>query len=269
MSAIVSPALSCASTVDAPRCGVTTTSSSSNSGESVHGSVANTSIAAPATCLARIASASAASSMIPPRATLMIRRLGFAFASRSAPIRPTVSGVLARCSVRKSASATSSSRPTRRTDRRRAASADTNGSYATSFIPNESARCATSLPIRPSPTMPRVLSDSSTPFHLERSQRPALSAEWACGTLRACDNRSAIVCSAADSTFDCGAFTTITPRSVAAATSTLSSPIPARPTTTRSVAASSTSAVTCVADRMMSPWAPTTAPSSPSASRSS
>ena len=34
----------------------------------------------------------------------------------------------------------------------------------------------------------------------------------ALGTLRACASRSAIVCSAADSTFDCGAFTTITPR---------------------------------------------------------
>ena len=52
--------------------------------------------------------------------------------------------------------------------------------------------------------------------------------------------------------FDCGAFTTITPRSVAAATSTLSSPMPARPTTTRSAPASSTSAVTWVAERMTS-----------------
>ena len=47
-SAIVWPALSCASTVDAPRCGVTTTVSSSNSGDSVVGSAANTSSAAPA-----------------------------------------------------------------------------------------------------------------------------------------------------------------------------------------------------------------------------
>ena len=34
------PAFSCASSVLAPRCGVATTCSSSNSGESVHGSVA-------------------------------------------------------------------------------------------------------------------------------------------------------------------------------------------------------------------------------------
>ena len=38
-----------------------------------------------------------------------------------------------------------------------------------------------------------------------------------------------MACSAAERMFDCGAFTTITPRRVAASTSTLSSPIPARP----------------------------------------
>ena len=57
MSAMVSPALSCASRVEAPRCGVTTTCSSSNSGDSVVGSVANTSSAAPAITPSRIASA--------------------------------------------------------------------------------------------------------------------------------------------------------------------------------------------------------------------
>ena len=51
-----------------------------------------------------------------------------------------------------------------------------------------------------------------------------------------------MACSAAERMLDWGALTTITPRSVAAATSTLSSPIPARPTTTRSVPAASTSA---------------------------
>ena len=35
---------------------------------------------------------------------------------------------------------------------------------------------------------------------------------FACGTLRACASSSAIVCSAADRMFDCGALTTITPR---------------------------------------------------------
>ena len=68
----------------------------------------------------------------------------------------------------------------------------------------------------------------------DRFQAPASRSASACGTLRACASSSAMVCSAADSTFDCGAFTTITPRRVAASTSTLSSPMPARPTTCRS-----------------------------------
>jgi hypothetical protein len=70
--------------------------------------------------------------------------------------------------------------------------------------------------------------------------------------LRAWASINANACSAADMTFDCGAFTTMTPRRVAASTSTLSRPIPARATTRRFVAASSTSAVTRVALRMMS-----------------
>ena len=86
---------------------------------------------------------------------------------------------------------------------------------------------------------------------------PGVSAAWAWGTLRACDSSSAMVCSAAEMMLLCGALTTITPRRVAASTSTLSRPMPARPTTIRSVPASSTSAVTCVAERMMSAWAPT------------
>jgi hypothetical protein len=69
---------------------------------------------------------------------------------------------------------------------------------------------------------------------------------------RACANNSAMACSAADRMLDCGALTTMTPRSVAAGTSTLSRPMPALPTTTRSVPAASTSAVTVVADRITS-----------------
>ncbi len=111
-------------------------------------------------------------------------------------------------------------------------------------MPNASARWATSLPMRPSPTTPSVLLASSTPSQRDRSHRPSTRAAWAWGTLRAWASSSAIVCSAAEMMFDCGAFTTITPRRVAASTSTLSRPMPARPTTTRSAPASSTSAVT-------------------------
>jgi hypothetical protein len=67
---------------------------------------------------------------------------------------------------------------------------------------------------------------------------------------RACASSSASVCSAALMTFDCGAFTTITPRRVASSTSTLSRPIPARAITLRLAAAASTSPVTWVALRM-------------------
>ena len=71
----------------------------------------------------------------------------------------------------------------------------------------------------------------------DRSHEPAFSAACACGMFRACASSSAIVCSAAVMTLDCGALTTITPRRVAASTSTLSRPIPARATTFRFVAA--------------------------------
>ena len=102
--------------------------------------------------------------------------------------------------------------------------------------------------------MPSVLLASSTPPYLERSQRPSLSAMCACGMLRAQAIISAIVCSAAVSTLLAGALTTMMPRLVAAAKSTLSTPTPARPTTCRLVAASMTSAVTLVAERITRPW---------------
>src|SRR5581483_778933 len=128
-------------------------------------------------------------------------------------------------------------------------------------IPKASARWATSPPIRPRPTMPSVLPWSSTPSHFDRRQFPALRSASAWGTLRAWEISSARACSAAERMFDWGALTTMTPLRVAAATSTLSRPIPARPTTTRSVPASRTSLVTWVALRMTSAEAPRTAPS--------
>ena len=92
--ATATPALSWASTVEAPRCGVTTTDSNSNSGESVHGSVTNTSMPAPATWPLARASASACSSTSPPRAAFTMRTPRLHRASCSAPIRPSVSGRL-------------------------------------------------------------------------------------------------------------------------------------------------------------------------------
>ena len=98
-------------------------------------------------------------------------------------------------------------------------------------------------------------------FPLGAFQRPSTRAPCACGTLRACASRSAIVCSAAEVMFDSGALTTMTPLAVAAAVSTLSRPTPARPTTASDgPAAAISSASTCVAERTMSPdarrWPP-------------
>ncbi len=147
-----------------------------NNGDAVVGSVTNTSMAAPAMMPSRTQSASACSSTMPPRATLITRNDGFAFSSRSRLMRPVVSFVFGRWMVRKSASATAWSSGISSTPIWRPRSADTNGSYATRRMPNAFARSATSLPIRPRPMIASVLSASSTPSHRLRSQRPAMSA---------------------------------------------------------------------------------------------
>ena len=72
---------------------------------------------------------------------------------------------------------------------------------------------------------------------------------WACGSFRATARRSAIVCSAAAIVLPPGVFMQTMPRRVAASTSTLSRPTPARPITSRAGAAPITSAVTRVALR--------------------
>ena len=74
------------------------------------------------------------------------------------------------------------------------------------------------------------------PENFERSHAPPVSDACACGMLRASASSSAIVCSAAVTTFDCGALATTIPRLVAAGTSTLSTPTPARPTARSRVA---------------------------------
>ena len=79
---------------------------------------------------------------------------------------------------------------------------------------------------------------------------PDLSEAFACGMLRAWASIIAIVCSAAATMFDSGALATMMPRLVAAGTSTLSTPMPARPITFNRSACSITSAVTWVAERI-------------------
>ena len=71
--------------------------------------------------------------------------------------------------------------------------------------------------------------------------------------LRASASNSAIVCSAAVITFDCGAFATTIPRLVATSTSTLSIPTPARPTARNRVAFAISSASSLVAERIRMP----------------
>jgi hypothetical protein len=186
----------------------------------------------------------------------MMRTPGLVFANAAASRRFVVSFVLGRWIVMKSLWASSVSRSTNSTPMCRARSSEMNGSKAIRRMPKADARWATSAPILPSPTTPRVLPCSSTPSHLLRSHLPAFNAEWAWGMLRAWANKSAIVCSAAERMLETGALTTITPSSVALATSTLSRPMPARPTTTRSFAASSVGPSTLVAERMISAWAP-------------
>ena len=70
------------------------------------------------------------------------------------------------------------------------------------------------------------------------------------GMLRVRASIMAIACSAVVTTLPVGVFITTTPRRVAAGISTLSSPMPARPTTLSRVAACKRSSVTLVALRM-------------------
>src|SRR3984893_15097438 len=116
-------------------------------------------------------------------------------------------------------------------------------------MPKAWARWATSRPMLPRPTTPRTLSRSSLPRKRDRSQRPALTAWSACGICRASASIMAIVCSAAAMVLPEGALTTRTPARVAAATSMLSTPAPARPMTLRRVPAWITAASTRVSLR--------------------
>src|SRR5947208_771486 len=152
---------------------------------------------------------------MPPRAVFTRRAPGFIIRISFAPISPSVSGVRGRWIVTKSDCTRSASRVgIISTPISFARSTLTYGSNAITRIPNPPARAATSEPTRPRPTSPIVLPASSTPSHRDRSHRPSMRSECACGTLRACANRSASVCSAALMMLDWGALTTMTPRRV-------------------------------------------------------
>ena len=105
-----------------------------------------------------------------------------------------------------------------------ATAAETNGSKAWTSIPKARAREATSRPMRPSPTTPRRLPNSSTPANFLRSQVSAFMEESAGGMLRARASIRAIASSAVEIVLPPGEFMTSTPRRVAAARSMLSTP---------------------------------------------
>ena len=135
-----------------------TTFSSSNSGLSVHGSFANTSTPAAAMPPSLSAAYSAASSTIPPRAALTRTSEGLALASSSAPISPTVSGVLGRCTLMKSDSAQQRVEVDQAHAHLGGAAGLHVGVVGDDVMPNAASRWATRTPIRPRPTMPTVFS---------------------------------------------------------------------------------------------------------------
>ena len=92
------------------------------------------------------------------------------------------------------------------------------------------------LPMLPAPISPSVLLVSSTPIKRFFSHLPAWVEASASGSWRASANISAIACSAVVIELPNGVFMTTTPFADAAGMSTLSTPIPARPTTFNLVA---------------------------------
>ena len=123
------------------------------------------------------------------------------------------------------------------------------------FMPKAAHRRATSPPILPAPIRPSVRPRSSTPLKLDRSHAPVRIDASAAETFRTIDRIKAIVSSAAETVLPAGAFTTATPRSVAASKSMLSTPTPARPMTRRCSACASISPQTLVALRTTRPCA--------------
>ncbi len=117
---------------------------------------------------------------------------------------------------------------------------------------NARARCATSWPMRPRPATPSVFPRSSLPRKRLLSQRLSFMARSAAGTERARDSISAQVCSATLMLLAPGALTTRMPRALAASTSTLSTPVPARAMIRSFGAADRRLAVTVVALRTSS-----------------
>ena len=181
----------------------------------------------------------------PPRATLRTIAPGFIRAIESRPIRPFVAFVSGTWTVMTSERAEQRRRG-RRARRRgcAACSAETNGSTPMTVISIARARSAMASPILPSPTMPSVRPRSSRPVNWARFHSPRRTDASAAAIRRATPYSSARVCSAAAIVLPVGALTTVIPARVAASRSTLSTPTPARPMTTRRVPAAISAAST-------------------------
>ncbi len=93
----------------------------------------------------------------------------------------------------------------------------------------------------------------SVPLNLVFSHLPAFIEAVACGMCRASDMSRQSACSAVVTALPLGAFSTMMPRREAAATSMLSTPMPARPMILSRLPASITSAPTLLRERTRSP----------------
>ena len=126
-------------------------------------------------------------------------------------------------------------------------------------MPMPCALRATVLPMRPRPMTPSFLPSSSKPVRPALGHSPAFMPASARGTWRASANSSDSACSAAASVLPSGAFITAMPFAVAASTSIVSTPAPARPITFSCLALAIASAVTCVEERTSNASTPSSA----------
>src|SRR5439155_1240336 len=110
------------------------------------------------------ADASAASSTMPPRATLRTNAPGFICAIALSPMSPVVARVSGTWTVTASDRSSSASNVTSSTPRSAACSGVTYGSLPRRVIPSPRARSAMAMPILPRPTIPNVRPRSWTPW---------------------------------------------------------------------------------------------------------
>ena len=225
-SATCTPARSCASVVEAPRCGVTITLGHAEQRVLGDRLLAEDVEAAPATLPERARRPARRRRAAAPRAQLITRTPSFIFANASA-FKPVLGlrrlRQVDRDDVGARVEVVGGPRHARRPAR------DTLGGdeRVVGDDPHVEAlgALATSWPMRPKPRMPSVFSYTSMPPNLERSQLAARRAPRAPAGCCAPARASARPCARRPrSMFDCGAFATMMPRLVAAGMSTLSTP---------------------------------------------